>query len=214
LQGANLAGAHLKGADLSFAEVYRTGVESADLSQSLIREPLTGKKVTEFTGLTWRPLDARPLTSDDTALWIAKATALAETPEEKNSIIARFDRLKPDFQTPAEDSIDFARWQGWAEASQALDPEGARYRRTVVTILGDLACADADPPFVVRPLVARRSVARRSVNRMDRAAPGDELETFRNRLKSGRKDPGSCPGVAGFTEDDWRQLDAIKPNAN
>ena len=43
------------------------------------------------------------------------------------------------------------------------------------------------------------------------AALGDQLEGVRKRMKDGRDKPDTCPGVAGFTEEDWRALDAIKP---
>jgi hypothetical protein len=29
-------------------------------------------------------------------------------------------------------------------------------------------------------------------------------------MAEGRKNPEKCPGVVGFTEDDWRALDEIK----
>lgn len=37
------------------------------------------------------------------------------------------------------------------------------------------------------------------------------MEGVRKRLKAGREKPEDCKGVAGFTEEDWRRLDAIKP---
>jgi hypothetical protein len=30
-------------------------------------------------------------------------------------------------------------------------------------------------------------------------------------MEDGRKNPEKCPGVVGFTEGEWRQLDSIKP---
>jgi hypothetical protein len=43
------------------------------------------------------------------------------------------------------------------------------------------------------------------------AALGDELSNVRARLEEGRKTPEKCPGIAGFTDEDWRRLEAIKP---
>jgi hypothetical protein len=37
------------------------------------------------------------------------------------------------------------------------------------------------------------------------------LDRVRDRMKAARKNPETCPGVAGFTEDDWRVLEAIRP---
>jgi hypothetical protein len=33
-----------------------------------------------------------------------------------------------------------------------------------------------------------------------------------DRMKTGQVKPDGCRGVAGFTEEDWRKLDAIKLN--
>jgi hypothetical protein len=41
---------------------------------------------------------------------------------------------------------------------------------------------------------------------------GDQLEGLRERINAGRDKPDACKGVAGFTEDDWRAVDAIKPD--
>jgi hypothetical protein len=49
-------------------------------------------------------------------------------------------------------------------------------------------------------------------NQRDRfGALGDQLDSVRQRMKAGREQPDVCKGVAGFTENDWRELDAIKP---
>jgi hypothetical protein len=37
------------------------------------------------------------------------------------------------------------------------------------------------------------------------------LERVRKRMNAGRENGDACKGVAAFTEDDWRQLNAIKP---
>jgi hypothetical protein len=38
----------------------------------------------------------------------------------------------------------------------------------------------------------------------------DQLEGVRSRMEEGRKTPEKCPGVVGFTEQDWRVLHATK----
>jgi hypothetical protein len=40
---------------------------------------------------------------------------------------------------------------------------------------------------------------------------GDQLKGLRDRLTTARKNPETCPSVAGMFEDDWRWLDAIEP---
>ena len=37
------------------------------------------------------------------------------------------------------------------------------------------------------------------------------MEGLRTRMKAGRDKPEVCKGVVGFTEEDWRTLDAIPP---
>jgi hypothetical protein len=84
--------------------------------------------------------------------------------------------------------------------SHTLDPDGAQHRRRLATMLGDLSCGADGAPYVARALV-----------RLRLAALGDQLDGVRDRIKVGRNDPEKCPGVSGFTESEWRQLDAIKP---
>ena len=36
-----------------------------------------------------------------------------------------------------------------------------------------------------------------------------EIATVADRLRRGKADPKTCPGVKGFTEEDWAQLDEL-----
>ncbi len=199
LQGADFTDAFLRGAHLSFPFVYRTKIEFADLLESLIRSPELGQHP-ETEGPDGF-LRRRRATSDDLAQWIAEATAFAKTPLEKQAVIARFERLKTGFRTPEEDIADIAQWQGWAEMSQTLDPEGNRNRRVVATIFGDLACDKYVNSDVVFGLMK---------NLKDWSFPTDERDDFRSRMRVRSKNPAACPGVAGFTDADWRRLDAVE----
>jgi hypothetical protein len=91
-----------------------------------------------------------------------------------------------------------------AKQSAALDPD---YRRRLAQRLGGLACDPADAPYIARRLVG--SLVDIYPSRL--AALGDQLELVRNRMKAGLERPDECKGVAGFTENDWRALEAIKP---
>jgi len=73
--------------------------------------------------------------------------------------------------------------------------------RRLADRLGDLACDPDGAPYVARALIQNRLSS----------LLGDQLERVRARMKSARDKPDSCRGVAGFAEDDWRRLDAIKP---
>ena len=41
---------------------------------------------------------------------------------------------------------------------------------------------------------------------------GVQLGDMNARMKVAREKPDTCKGLVGFTEDDWRVLDAIKPD--
>lgn len=73
----------------------------------------------------------------------------------------------------------------------------------------NLVCGSDGAPYIARALVGRPD----SGDPGCLAALGDQLEGVRKRMKDGRENSETCPGVAGFTEDDWRKLDALKPPA-
>jgi uncharacterized protein YjbI with pentapeptide repeats len=141
--------------------------------------------------------------------WRLAATGFA--PDfERGAVAARFVRLKPNFQTDEQDDEDMARWS--AEVSAQHDPFGAPHLRRLAAILGDLACADNGAPYVARAFVVPSYYSTRSSKFESRFSTlGEQLNSVRDRMKDGRKDPKACPGVAGFTESDWGRLDAIKP---
>ena len=84
---------------------------------------------------------------------------------------------------------------------RCLDPVGANHRQRLAGLLGPLACAPEGAPYVARNLVGNPAVYDLS-GRL--ASLGDQLDGVRARMKEGREKPEKCPGVAGFTEDDWR----------
>lgn len=43
------------------------------------------------------------------------------------------------------------------------------------------------------------------------AALSDQLEGVRKRMQDGRDKPDACKGISGYTEDDWRRLEEIRP---
>jgi hypothetical protein len=81
------------------------------------------------------------------------------------------------------------------------DPTGAQYRQRLATFLGNLACGSEDAPYIARGLITSFRLA----------VSGDGYEVVRTRMEEGRKTPEKCPGVVGFTEDDWHRLEKIKP---
>jgi uncharacterized protein YjbI with pentapeptide repeats len=201
LRFAQLQGADLRGADMSDTELDKTFVFGADISDAnlataAIRTIETDKVKRDDSGKT------APLSEADVDEWIAAATEFA-LEKDKAETIRRFARLKP-VQPTEQDTSDQAKWTHLAKQSLSLDPDGAQYRRRLANRLGDLACDADGAPYVARGLVGNDLSSRL-------AALGDQLGGVRKRMKAVREKPDACEGVAGFTENDWRQLDAIAP---
>ncbi len=76
--------------------------------------------------------------------------------------------------------------------------------------LSDLACNSEGAPYIARSTYWSDRLGGVSFGRL--AALGDQLEGVRKRMKAGRDKPDTCKGVVGFAEEDWRELDAIKPD--
>ncbi len=160
---------------------------------------------------------AGPITPADVDRWEVSATAFASE-KLRPGVAARFDRLRPEFQTAEADASDLSKWNELEKQSHTLDPDGAQHRRRLATILGDLSCDEDGAPYVARALVrgfiakpTAAALRARVEAALRLAAVGDQLDRVRNRMKAARNNPETCPGIAGFTEDDWRRLDAIKP---
>jgi uncharacterized protein YjbI with pentapeptide repeats len=224
LQGADLSGAQLQGADLSKANqtdsdlsgafVFRTNMAEVDLSNSAIRSIRADQVKLGDTHI-------EPLRVPDVDAWIAAATQFAKggratqlgadkAMEGTRQQFARL-RLEPNFHTPAEDAADEAEWSDLTKQSVTSDPDGARHREQLAAFLGDLACGPDGAPYVARALVtAKTTTLSGYVDRL--GVLGNQLAVVRDRMEEGRKTPEKCPGVAGFTEDNWHKLEAIKPN--
>ena len=207
LQGADFFGAALQGADLSGANmadgvfdntlVFRANIDGANLSMASLRSVRANQvrvgdegKGDHFRGGR-RRLDRR------------RDAICAE--ENRQGIRKGFERLVVNsaFQTPAQDAKDEARWRELTKQSLATDIDGAHHRERLAAFLGDLACNADRAPYIARALIGR------PVGRL--AKLGDQLEGVRKRMKEGRDKPDACKGVVGFTEEDWHNLDAIKP---
>jgi uncharacterized protein YjbI with pentapeptide repeats len=216
LQGANLKGAQLQGAQLANSKtddsefdevfVFRTDTTNANLSTAVTRAPHTDGVKLNDRGVI-EPLNvASPLP------WITAATEFVGERKQEESIVERFARLNPAFQTSEQDAADEAKWAELARQSGALDPTGERHRRRLAVILGDLACQVDGAPYVARVLVGDPSaIARGLGNLVERFS--DRRDGVLERLRSARSSPQTCPGAAGFTEDDWRRIEPIKSAA-
>jgi uncharacterized protein YjbI with pentapeptide repeats len=207
LQGAELSAAQLQGADLRYADlsdseldntfVFRTDIRDAHLATAAIRSIEAGKVKRGDAGNS-------ELLTEDVDKWIAAARQFARERDE-DVVAQRFARLKSDFQTTEQDASYQAKWSELGKQSAALDPDGGQYRRRLAERLGELGCDPDGAPYVARGVIG--DVVSLSRLRL----LGDQLDGVRKRMIAGREKPDACKAAAGFTEDDWRRLDAIEP---
>ena len=208
LQGAHLGRADLKDSELYGTFVFRAAVADRDLSPAAIRSVHAGQVKAAQLGGDAPRLSTTPgnLTDADVKAWIDATTQFAAD-DDKENIRQRFETLNPGFQTRVEDEVDEAKWREVTKQSVASDPDGAQHRERLAAFFADLVCGADGGPYIARGLIRQKNED--GVARM--AALGDQLERVRNRMKAGRDKPDECKGVAAFTEDDWRGLEAIKP---
>jgi uncharacterized protein YjbI with pentapeptide repeats len=218
LQGAMLSFARMQGADLGHAQLQGADFSNADLEDSELAETFLFKariadanmataavrsiQVTKSKAAGRFDDSPMPLMEADVEKWVTDASRFAPA-FEKDGIIERFDRLREEFEGATEAS----KWKSLEEAFWSTDPYGSQHQQRLAKLLSDLACKPEGAPYVARGVV-HRYVASGSL-----PAPlsRDQLVVFRDHMEEGRKTSEKCPGVAGFTENDWRALEAIQP---
>jgi uncharacterized protein YjbI with pentapeptide repeats len=201
MQGADLRLAQMQGAEITNAYVFRTITSTSNLTDVWFQDLEFGKMQ------PGDQLEPVPMLDSDIEEWIVTATASLRLDYLAASVIEGFNRLRGDY-TETDQAVA-ENWQSFQFAAQANDPDGSKRRATLATLYSDLACeGGANAPHVARRL--SEPVGIFEVPALARL--GDYLDIVRNRMKTGRSDASKCPGVTGFTESDWKRLDAIKPN--
>ena len=116
---------------------------------------------------------------------------LAEVPESEvyERLRLAFERLEEKAFDKVEDAKLRAFWQ--LVGDQYLTPEA----------LSDVACERDTAPYVARGLMTNRILGETE----------DGLRTIAARMRSGRENLANCPGVEGFTNQDWAGLDELSP---
>lgn len=217
LQGASLAGAQLQGAFLDWAELHGATLVSAQLNGAsldsvglqgallvgaqLSRLSLIGAKVWRARGQTafefamldrlecmtkpWETLDFR-----DFQDWLN--SVLSIIPEGTRKTFAKQQLTFLDPSAPEPDDVT------WSNGDCPRQQE-AKFQKHINHYLVDLACSALSPPHTARGLIRSGRIA----------ATGAAIGMFADRLRKGRTDPTTCPGVRGFTDEDWTRLDKL-----
>ena len=210
LQGASLIGAQLQGTDLFLAVLQGADLSRANLTGSLFDQTFVFRAVIAYADLATASVRfvradqvngsemfGSSLTPANIEAWIAVATQFARG-EERDEIVMRLGRLKDDFQTADQDKEDAATWKSFENSYYSNDLDGSQLRERLAKLLVDSACEPTGMTYFGRALMTW--------------GLGVQLGDMNARMKVAREKPDTCKGLVGFTEDDWRVLDAIKPD--
>ena len=189
LQGAVLSGATLQDASLNNVLVFRTSIVDVDPRGVAVYKPVLGKG-----------LPPGCLVEE----WISAALEYGVNPyaEAKKPIEKRLRRLLPGGATPDEDAAVARFWTAAAETSRQREGD---FQERLAMQLAKIVCSADNAPYVARGLIRN--------NRLE--ATGRHLQAIASQMKKARGDPArpesadlsACPGVKGFIDKDWSDLD-------
>jgi len=197
LQGATLNEAQLQGASLTRAQLQGASLAGAQLQgASLYRAQL------QDTRGTPGDIDLTDLREIDVI------TRLSE--EELEKIANTIPRPQRDSflrqLTTAKDALDPKFWDN-ARSSLLLDEKIGRKR---AVFLANLACSEPDVLYIAAPHLARGLLHILIIDKDDtESLDVSARQLFADRLRKGKSDPAACPGVKGFTEEDWSNLSKL-----
>jgi uncharacterized protein YjbI with pentapeptide repeats len=234
LQGADLDNADLQGANLTLTELQGANLMDAAAAYSEFDETFVFRTETygwenwsptsiircvladKVRGPQHPPSSAEPyryrlglyrgdcvtnyqaLQPSDISNWIAASTEFVHR-YAKIHVIKRFDLLKNGSRYFDGDSDEKNQWSEAMKGSSASDR--TQLFRVLADHLSSVVCDAGGAPYVARGLL----------NNGRFGFLGDQFSSLLLRLEEGRKDAKKCRGVVGFTEEDWRRVEAIKP---
>jgi uncharacterized protein YjbI with pentapeptide repeats len=215
LQGADLASAQLQGADLSDAELQGTGfgkarvwrVNGGERTSHSVIASLPHLGLTDFQGCDpdTKPWSDRGEGPRSFAEW--RDLILKEIPigDVRDAAKKRLSVLDP-MQKTTRTVVSRGFWLWKAEPSK---DEKAGEKLT--TVLGDLACSGPDIALGLLAKIMSSQIVFRNGRTSFTAS---EVTTIAERLRKGKSDPTACPGVNGFTNQDWSRLDELVQTAS
>ena len=216
LQGADLSQAELQGAELTNANLFRTEFVDVNLDNAAVYSPGYGKTVLPPVSVPGEKVVE--LTNTLVNEWTRKAIEHVRGDDErpadetKKQIVQRLGRLKTGGATGDEDTRvtgdeDTRVTNFWNEAAKNSLNNEKEFPKRLAQQLGDLACSADGAPYVARGLLRNGRLR----------ATGQHLLAIVDRMKKARSDPAkpeaidlsACPGVEGFTEQDWLSLRSL-----
>jgi uncharacterized protein YjbI with pentapeptide repeats len=201
LQGAWLREAQLQGASLSDAQLQGAWLSGAQLHGASLR----GVQVWRARGWFRTNLVDVARIDPDTMPWkttfAAWRDAILETipPGTYSGALRRLSTLDPAAGKEPEDVIEA---QFWNDALSA-PAQGEEREQQLAAFLADLGCQGDAAPYVARGLIKNGRLQ----------SIGLQVAAVADRLRKGKSDPLACPGVKGFTDDDWTKLDQLVTEA-
>jgi uncharacterized protein YjbI with pentapeptide repeats len=203
LQGAVLDGAQLQGASLWSAELQGASLDEAQLQGA----SLDGARVWRARGGFRMSLVDVAEIDTDTMPWETESTFAAWRDARLQTIPKeRWQAVSNRLSALGEEPKDVLKAQFWKDALSAL-PQGEEREKQLATLLADLGCSVNDDAVAVKyaaPHVARGLIANGRLR-----STGPQIAPVADRFRKGKSDSSACPGVRGFTDDDWAKLDQL-----
>jgi uncharacterized protein YjbI with pentapeptide repeats len=209
LQGINLPYARLRGANLANAELQGAAIPSVDFQGASFRNAKVWRigrlQSGDFGGLPrvdlvdfqecdpytepWSHTDAHSF-----AEWRDLIVKQIPVGGNRDLAKARLSKLDPNREAGLINREICV--------SNHIPPKDEGTIKDLATFLVDLACSSYSAPYVARGIIQQ----------MEYGRDWDAAEQFTiaaEMLRKGKSDPTACPGVNGFTNDDWARLDLL-----
>jgi uncharacterized protein YjbI with pentapeptide repeats len=202
LQGASLYGAQLQGASLNDAQLQGAWLEVAEVWRARGRPRVNLADVAKFDP------DTMPWTRTNSTFAAWRDAILEKIPgtDRNQALEKRLSALDPAQKEPE----DVVKTEFWDKAFSA-PPQGEEREKQLAAFLIALGCSSNGAPYVARGLIR---ILIRILQRSQVPAFADRLyPAFADRLYKGKSDPSVCPGVKGFTDEDWANLSKLSPDS-
>jgi uncharacterized protein YjbI with pentapeptide repeats len=203
LQGASLDGAQLQGASVHDAQLQGASLDGAQLQGAFLQASVwraRGRLRMNLVDVSKIDPDSMPWGPNSTfAAW---RDAIFETIPPRtysHPVWHNLSRLDPAADEEPENVI---KAQFWNDALSA-PPQGEEREKQLAAFLADLGCLRNAAPYVARGLIKNGRLP----------STGLQIAAVADRLRKGKSDPSACPGVTGFTDDDWTKLDQLVTDA-